>query len=158
MPIRQAAARKPDRGVVASLRNQETQTAYCSELSIQQSRLTAQRDELLAHAPVQAFAYAVSEGDVANTRLQLRGDPARPGDEVPRRWLELFGGEEVPADTGSGRLQLAEWLSDPENPLTARVMVNRIWQHHFGKGLVQTPNDFGTRGQLPSATHCADRS
>jgi uncharacterized protein DUF1553 len=75
---------------------------------------------------------------------------------VPRRWLELFGGQLVPADSGSGRLQMAQWLSDPSSPLVARVMVNRIWQHHFGKGLVQSPNDFGTRGQRPTHPELLD--
>lgn len=96
------------------------------------------------------LAYAVVEGTPKNTKLHLRGDPEKPGAEVPRRWLEVFGGEVVPANAGSGRLQLAEWITNPKNPLTARVMVNRIWQHHFGKGLVQSPNDFGARGMPPT--------
>src|SRR5439155_69911 len=65
-------------------------------------------------APV---AYAVAEGKPHNARIQKRGEPSQPGDEVPRRNLALFGGEPVPGDAGSGRLQLAGWLTDPRNPL-----------------------------------------
>jgi len=120
------------------------------EIGEQRTRLLAQRAELVAHAPPREVAYAVTEGTAGNTRLHLRGDPEKLGDEVPRRWLELFGGQPVPANSGSGRRELALWLTDRSNPLVARVMVNRLWQQHFGKGLVQTPNDFGTRGQLPT--------
>jgi hypothetical protein len=102
------------------------------------------------------MGYGVTEGTAANARIHLRGDPEKLGDEVPRRWLELLGGQEVPASSGSGRLELAHWLTEPANPLTARVMTNRIWQHHFGKGLVQSPNDFGTRGQLPTHPQLLD--
>ncbi len=95
-------------------------------------------------------AYGVAEGVSHNARIQKRGEPSTPGDEVARRFLQILGGESLPPHAGSGRLALADWLTRPTNPLTARVMVNRIWQHHFGKGLVTTENDFGQRGQKPT--------
>jgi hypothetical protein len=97
------------------------------------------------------LAYAMAEGTPHNERMQLRGEPDQPGEEVPRGFIPALGGQTLPEETsGSGRLELAEWLTQPENPLTARVMVNRIWQQHFGRGLVKTPNDFGLRGQAPT--------
>ncbi len=126
------------------------------ELAAKRALLLKQRTELVAAAPKQDVAYAVTEGKPANARIQLRGDPEKPGAEAPRRWLELFGGTALPTGTGSGRLQLAEWLTDPVNPLPARVMANRIWLNHFGKGLVTTPNDFGTRGQPPTHPELLD--
>jgi hypothetical protein len=101
-------------------------------------------------------AYAVAEGKPHNVRIHKRGDPDSPGAEVPRRFLQLFGGQVVPPSAGSGRLQLADWLTDARNPLTARVMVNRIWQGHFGVGLVKTANDFGTRGEQPTHPELLD--
>jgi cytochrome c553 len=80
-----------------------------------------------------------------------RGDWQRPGETVPRRYLEVLarpGERFVPS--GSGRLELAERIASPDNPLTARVMVNRIWHHLFGTGLVRTPDDFGRVGEPPS--------
>src|SRR5262249_31747643 len=107
--------------------------------------------ELEAHPPAVEKAYAVSEGKSADTKIQIKGDPKKLGDTVPRGFLQILGGQRLsPAEKGSGRLELAQWISDPSNPLTARVMVNRIWQHHFGKGIVQTPNDFGARGKAPT--------
>ncbi len=113
--------------------------------------LQAKRDELVKKSPSFARAYGVSEGTPTNSRIQIKGDPENLGPEIPRRFLQILGGYEIPTtETGSGRLQLAEWITSPENPLTARVIVNRIWLHHFGKGLVRTPNDFGTRGAEPT--------
>jgi hypothetical protein len=115
------------------------------------------RDEAAAKLPVVEKAYAVVEGTPKNAQLQRRGEPKNLGEEVPRHFLQILGGQALPADCkGSGRLQLAEWLTDPANPLTARVMANRIWQHHFGRGIVQTPNDFGKRGAAPTHPELLD--
>jgi mono/diheme cytochrome c family protein len=115
------------------------------------------RTTVVAETPVVANAYAVADGTPANTKMHLRGDPKRLGDEVPRHFPAILGGHELPQDaTASGRLQLANWITDPKNPLTARVMVNRIWQFHFGKGIVATPNDFGARGVAPTHPELLD--
>ena len=94
--------------------------------------------------------YGVRDAESADARVQRRGDPAALGAVVPRRNLSMLGGEGLPADAGSGRLQLAGWLTRQENPLTARVIANRIWQRHFGHGIVRTENDFGLRGEPPT--------
>ncbi len=104
------------------------------------------------------MAYAVAEaGKAVNAAIQIKGDPAKPGEVVGRRFLTILGGQEVATtDRTSGRLHLAERLADTGNPLTARVMVNRIWLHHFGKGLVPTPNDFGKQGKPPTHPELLD--
>ena len=104
--------------------------------------------------PVIPVAYAVVDREVKNARFHERGDPEKLGEEVPRRWLAVFGGAEVPHDSGSGRRELAEWVAG--HPLLARVMVNRIWEWHFGRGLVRSSNDFGTRGESPTHPELLD--
>ncbi len=103
-------------------------------------------------------AYAVvdakKKSDVA---IQIKGDPNKVGDIVPRRFLTVLGGQRVlDTQSTSGRLQLAKWITEPDNPLTARVMVNRIWLYHFGRGIVPTPNDFGRQGKPPSHPELLD--
>ncbi len=93
----------------------------------------------------------------ANARIFKRGDPAKPQDEVPHRFLQAVSNSQTPVFSGgSGRLDLAHAITDPMNPLTARVMVNRVWAHHFGVGLVATPSDFGVRSEPPSHSELLD--
>ncbi len=115
--------------------------------------------ELMANAPpAMPMAVAVRDGEIRNTRVLFRGDPDRPGEEVPRGFLSVI--EHV--DSGkigtdsSGRLALANWIANDQNPLTARVMVNRIWLHLFGRGLVNTPDNFGSMGETPSHPELLD--
>lgn len=89
--------------------------------------------------------------------IYVRGNPNNKGDEIPRRFLQVLAGENrQPFTNGSGRLELAQAIIDRNNPLTARVIVNRVWQWHFGQGLVRTPSDFGSRGEAPTHPELLD--
>src|SRR5262249_42408179 len=97
---------------------------------------------------------AMSVNDHANPApmaICIRGDAHNRGETVPRGFLSIVAPHSIEVGSdASGREQLADWLTGPENPLTSRVVVNRIWQHLFGQGLVGTPDDFGTRGERPA--------
>ena len=89
--------------------------------------------------------------------LLRQGERSKPGQVVSagplsfvRSLARPFEPPPVEAETTTRRLQLARWIVDPRNPLTSRVLVNRLWQHHFGEGLVRSPNNFGFRGELPT--------
>ena len=109
---------------------------------------SSEPQEKLEAMPSIDVAYGVVESQIKNARLHLRGDPEKLGDEIPRRWLTVFGSETIGGESASGRKELAEWIAN--SPLAARVIVNRVWQWHFGRGLVRTPNEFGARGELPT--------
>ncbi len=89
--------------------------------------------------------------------MHIRGSTRTLGEVAPRRFLEVLAGDS-PASTaeGSGRLELARKIADPANPLTARVMVNRLWHHHFGRGIVASVNDFGLMGREPTHPELLD--
>jgi hypothetical protein len=87
----------------------------------------------------------------------LRGSQFNPGPEVPRQFLEVIAGpNRKPFEKGSGRLELAEAIASRDNPLTARVIVNRVWLNHFGVAMVRTPSDFGTRADPPTDPELLD--
>jgi Protein of unknown function (DUF1553)/Protein of unknown function (DUF1549)/Planctomycete cytochrome C len=115
-----------------------------------------------ARREVEAFeasiptGYAVVEGSGHNAVVRIKGDPETLGPQVPRRFLQVLGGQPISNASASGRRDLADWIADPKNPLTARVIVNRVWQGHFGNGLVRTPDNFGVRGEPPTHPELLD--
>jgi hypothetical protein len=116
------------------------------------------KDPKAPKAPRKPVIHSLTEGaKPANLRVYIRGNPATLGEEAPRRFLAILSGDNPPAFTkGSGRLELAKAIASKDNPLTARVMVNRIWAHHFGRGLVATPSNFGSLGERPTHPELLD--
>jgi hypothetical protein len=110
--------------------------------------------------PLPALYSVTNEWEKASpTHVLARGDFQNKGDRVGMRPLGVLlpdGAPELPADTKAPRTGLARWIVDPENPLTARVMMNRVWQYHFGRGIVATPNDFGSMGPRPTHPELLD--
>ena len=121
--------------------------------------LEAELERLRKEAPPKyPVVHGLEEGKlIANMRVHLRGNPANLGAEAPRRFLSIFSGEStVPFTSGSGRLELARAIASADNPLTARVIVNRVWERHFGRGLVATPSNFGRLGERPTHPELLD--
>ncbi|MDA1214263.1 MAG: DUF1553 domain-containing protein, partial [Planctomycetota bacterium] len=115
------------------------------------------------------WALATTDGDSENEHVLIRGNHTKPGELVERRFLEVFDYTDAPHDrtaildvdamtprTDSGRLELIETMIDDAGPLVARVIVNRLWQHHFGEGIVSSPDNFGALGSPPSHPELLD--
>jgi hypothetical protein len=123
--------------------------------------LTAALDELRvieSRIPDPTLALAIADGTGVDERVQIRGSHKNLGEVAPRRFLEVLGSSgSLSGAGGSGRLELAEQLVDPAaNPLLARVLVNRLWKHHFGNGIVRSTDDFGAMGQKPTHPELLD--
>ena len=135
---------------------------YDSKAADDLKKIAARAAEIRARKPAEEFLHALTEipGKAAETRLFHRGDPNQPKDVLPPGVLRVLGGEIAAKDpslpTTGRRLALARWLTDGKNPLTARVLVNRAWMHHFGRGIVATPGDFGRLGEPPTHPELLD--
>jgi hypothetical protein len=116
--------------------------------------IAAARDELEAIPTTMAPL----EGEIADAPILVRGNPAMHGAIVPRGFPRIIAGvaSVQPGPSESGRRELAQWITQPNHPLTARVIVNRVWQWHFGEGLVRSPDNFGLRGEAPTHPELLD--
>jgi hypothetical protein len=108
--------------------------------------------------PLYPFWHVLKDSDKpANVKIAIRGDETNPGEEAPRAFLSILcDGDPKPFRDGSGRMELANAIATADNPLTARVMVNRIWQYHFGEGIVRSTSNFGQLGDRPTHPELLD--
>ncbi|WP_309713284.1 DUF1549 and DUF1553 domain-containing protein [Armatimonas sp.] len=109
-----------------------------------------------SYPPTPEFAHAMTEGAPRPGVVFKRGNPGSPGDPAPRHFLTCVEGETQPEFPTGGRLELAKAITDKKNPLTARVIANRLWLLHFGTGIVRTPSDFGRQGEKPTHPELLD--
>ena len=135
------------------LSDEQAKRLFDREVNEHLTGLKRKVDELEATspaAPPRAMALVDASSPV-DPHIFIRGNPGRPGEVVPRRFLAVLSrGERRPFEHGSGRLDLAQAIVAADNPLTSRVLVNRVWLHHFSNGLVRTPSDFGVRSDPPT--------
>ena len=153
-----AKERKKYEEYISFQKRRITEPGRSQEIVWQELRtLRAERADFARTEPALETAYAVQDGEIRDAAIHLGGDPRTKGHVIRRGFLQILGGAQVPRNyQGSGRRLLADWIADPHNPLTARVMANRIWHYHFGVGLVRTTSDFGLRGARPTHQRLLD--
>jgi hypothetical protein len=141
-----------------ALPEREMQKLLPADISLRVAYLRAKSEDMVKNGPQEPpMASAVTEGKPVAQHVLLRGNPASPGEPVTRRFPTVLAGDNQPElPPGSGRLELAKWMASPKNPLTARVFVNRVWQWHFGEGLVRTPSNWGLLGERPTNPELLD--
>ncbi|MDA1232183.1 MAG: DUF1553 domain-containing protein, partial [Planctomycetota bacterium] len=138
--------------------NEDLEQFLTGEKKEQLTKLRLAEEQAKKSAPsMYPVAHSYAEASVADMKVFVRGNPANQREVAPRRFLTVLAGEEQPLFiNGSGRRELADAIASENNPLTARVMVNRIWQHHFGRGIVGTPSNFGQQGEAPTHPELLD--
>ena len=120
-------------------------------------KLLKEVEQWLIHGPsAPPRAMVLLDGPTYDPRIFVRGNPSRLGDAVSRHFLTAVSSDSTPFQKGSGRLEMAKAIVAPTNPLTSRVVVNRLWQNHFGAGLARTPSDFGIRSDPPTHPELLD--
>ncbi|MGE0538352.1 MAG: PSD1 and planctomycete cytochrome C domain-containing protein [Pirellulales bacterium] len=129
-----------------------------SEIRDQVSSLRARRADSERRLGPSTIALVAADVEPQDVAIQQRGEASQPGPVVSRGFLSCIETlDHQPARlSGSGRRELADWVASPRNPLTARVIVNRVWLHHFGRGIVPTPDNFGASGERPSHPELLD--
>ncbi len=145
--------------------NRDDAKYLSSESQMALAKLADELKTLKDSAPPLPSAHGIQEGGIRyslypgiqDVPIHIRGSYERLGQRVPRHFPEVLATDKQTAiRSGSGRLELARWLGSADHPLTARVMVNRIWQHHFGEGIVRTPSNFGAKGEPPTHPELLD--
>jgi len=142
---------------MVEITDRELAKAFAGEAKARRQRLLSQVNQLPHPAPLPtAMALAQPSGPPSKTFILHRGDYNQPTEEVRPGFPAVLPPVALSSRQQGRRAVLADWIANKDNPLTARVMVNRIWQHHFGTGLVSTPSDFGTHGQPPTHPELLD--